>query len=269
MFARGTTRQHQRHHGGRVGAAEDRGQQHAAAQPRDALQDVTAVGHGAHGHDDEPRPERVDRKRPERPVGEHGKDDGGQQQELREGQDLVGRHARGQGLQAGLQFQQQQVDDNQRRRDPEVVVLDEGADEIHGQAGHLRGRAAESRGRHLAPVRQHHEAADHGEADRHQRQPGRRDQRGGVAEQADQRIGADTAKGVLGDVGLVFLAFDANQEREEEHQDDLGAFGRQQMRQVGQAITSLRRQDSVRGGLSALFLFIGLIWPDREERVAR
>ena len=102
-------------------------------------------------------------------VGQRGQDHSAQEQELGEGENLVGRDARGQLLKSRLQVEQQQAGNAQCGGNPEMLVADQRADQERGQAGHLRGDTGGFSGGKLVPVRQEQKSGDHQKAD-HQRQ---------------------------------------------------------------------------------------------------
>ena len=91
---------------------------------------------------------------------------------------------------------------------------------------------AKCRGLHFVLVRQHQEAGHDREAENYRQNLTARQKRHGIRDEADQRKSAHAAERVLLIPGLVLFSFQTGQEREEEHQQDLGAFRRQQAIEV-------------------------------------
>jgi hypothetical protein len=133
----GAARHRHRGYGGGVSSAKEGGEDDSTVLLGDFLQHVAAVGDGADGDDDQPGLERVDVKAGEFPVREGGKNHGREQQELREGENFLRCGAVGEGFEAFLEFKQQEAGDAQSGCDPEVIVVDERADQVRSEAGHF------------------------------------------------------------------------------------------------------------------------------------
>src|SRR5579863_8036333 len=232
LFACGTARHGDGGHGRGIGSAEKGGQDDTAVLLGDFLQNVTAVGNRADRDHDQPGLERIEAKRSEVLIGQDRQNDDGQQEELGEGENLLGRGAAGHALENGFQFEQEQAGDAESSRDPDVVVVDERANEIGGEARHFRGDARGLRLGELVPVgkQQKRSDDDETESDRKKLRAGEQGDR--VADQSDQREGADSAEGIKTGGGFVLLALHPDQEREKQDEHDLQGFRRQQMIEV-------------------------------------
>ena len=73
-------------------------------------------------------------KRPNSWFGQSGKNHCREQQELGEGENLLRLGSRGQSFKCGLKLEQQQAGHAEGGRDPEMVVVDERADEVRRKA---------------------------------------------------------------------------------------------------------------------------------------
>lgn len=131
-----TPRQHHCGHRGGVCPAQQRRQHHSA--PGQLLQHIAQVGDGADGHHHQPGLEGIDLEARELLVGQHGKNDAGEQKKLGEGEDFTGRNARGQLFEGSLQVKQNQVRHSKRGGNPEVAVAHQRSHHERGQAGDFR-----------------------------------------------------------------------------------------------------------------------------------
>ena len=223
----GAARHDDRGDGRRVGAAE-KGREHDAALGfGELLQDVTAVGNGADGDDNEPGFEGIDVEAGELLTRQDGKNDGGEEKELGEGEDLTRSDAAGELFEGDFEVEQQQAGDAESGGDPEMSVADEGADEERGEAGHFRGDAGDFGFGELVPVGEEQEAGDDEEADGEREKLVSGEQGDGIADEADEGKGADAAEGVRAGLGFVVLAFQSDEEGEEEDEEDFDGVGRQ------------------------------------------
>ena len=142
LFAGGAARHRYRGYGGRIGSAKEGGEDDSAAFFGDFLQDVAAIGDRADGDDDQPGFERVDVEASKFLIGQSGKNDRREEQELGEGENLLRGGTVGESFESGLKFEEQQAGNAEGGGNREVVVVDERADEVGRKARHFRGDAS-------------------------------------------------------------------------------------------------------------------------------
>src|SRR5580698_7895644 len=118
----------------RVGSAEKSGQDYAAAFFRHFLKDVASVRNCTYSYHHQPGFERIDVEASKWLVGQRRQNNRAEQQKFRECEDLF-RGGKSRYLFKGrLQFKKQKTGDAQGRRNPEMVVADQGANEIRCQS---------------------------------------------------------------------------------------------------------------------------------------
>ena len=167
---------------------------------------------------------------------------------LREGENVGRGDALRHAFQRGLQLEQDHARHAERRRDPELVVRDQGADQIGRQRRHLRRDPGDAGTHELVPVREQQERRDGDQAECHRDELGACKQGDGIADQPDQGKRPDPAEAEAHIAALVFFALQSDQERQEENQQDLESLRWQPVRQVhGFPVGFRRGRDGVRG----------------------
>ena len=241
--------------GGGVGTPENRGHDYTALFPGSCLQDIAAIGNGADRNHDEPGFEGVDQERSKFLVGQDGQNDGAEQKKLGKGEDFLGSDALAEVFETILELQQQHAGHAECGGDPELVVIDERADDVGGETGHFGGDSGSLRSPEFVAVRQPQKCSHNGEADGHRHELRARQQGDRVAQQADQRKRAHAAEAVVFGAGFVFLPIQSDQERKEQHEDDLDAFRRKPLVKLrgheGLSLDQSRWEISVTGRYAA------------------
>ena len=217
-----------------VRAPEDGGQDDAAASLEDPLQDVAREGDPAHRHDDEERLERVDVEARELPVGDDRQDDDGEDEEFRDGDDLVRGGEPRETLEAFLQLEEEHAHDADRRREPVALLLDEAADRVRRERRDLGREACRRTLVELVEVGEEHQATDDGEPGHPRHERSRRHQGERVAHEPDERKRPDAPEPITRSTLLLLLALEADEERERENERDVEGVGGHDPQQVSE-----------------------------------